>query len=218
MRRSSPEPLPGPPQIRFKKGIAAETMRELAPLLAEEGIDVDNIEVQDMATLQRAMDRAVERHNMMLFTPVGRARELAAATLRLTTEALADGETTVAASILDQTQPESPDHSTPTVSACIGLALGLLDEWLSGRDPDAPADLAHHARLGSGHWTGERAATDILSLARKERAFSSLNTLMVRQGGELVLYGSALAVSAAVQAWSRRAAVPLSELARPKIA
>jgi len=44
-------------------------------------------------TLQRALNRAMERHNMSLFTPVGRARELAAATLRLALEAIADGDT-----------------------------------------------------------------------------------------------------------------------------
>ena len=58
-----------------------------------------------------------------------------------------------------------------TVSSCIGAALGLLDEWLSGHHPQAPA----------GHWTGERAATDILVLARKRRAFRSLDTLLIKQ-------------------------------------
>src|SRR5262249_3603834 len=88
MRRPTPEPPPGPPQIQFKPGTAQRMLRELAPLLAEEGIDVDNIDVPDMETLQRAMDRAVERHNMALFTPVGQARELAAVTLRLVIEAI----------------------------------------------------------------------------------------------------------------------------------
>jgi hypothetical protein len=75
MRRRSPEPPPGAPQIQLKPGLAKETLRELAPLLAEEGIDVDNIDVPDLAILQAAMDRAVEWHNMTRFTPVGsRAR------------------------------------------------------------------------------------------------------------------------------------------------
>jgi hypothetical protein len=54
MRRRSPEPPPGAPQIQFKPGIAQEMLRELAPLLAEEGIDVDNIDVPDLDTLQAA--------------------------------------------------------------------------------------------------------------------------------------------------------------------
>jgi hypothetical protein len=42
--------------------MANELLHELAPLLAEEGIDVDNIDVPDLDTLQAAMERAVERH------------------------------------------------------------------------------------------------------------------------------------------------------------
>src|SRR6266536_5072377 len=106
MRRRDPEPPPGPPRIEFKPGMANEMLRELAPLLAEEGIDVENIDVPDVETLQRAMDRAVERHNMALFSPVGATRELAVATLRLVVEALAEDDTTLASAILDQVQPE----------------------------------------------------------------------------------------------------------------
>jgi hypothetical protein len=88
-----------------------------------EGIDVDNIDVPDVQTLQRALNRTMERHNMSLFTPVCHARELAAVTLRLGAEAIADGDTQIAATALDQAQPESPDGSAPTVAACTGLAL-----------------------------------------------------------------------------------------------
>ena len=59
MRRRSPEPPPAAPQIQLKPGLAKETLRELAPLLAEEGIDVDNIDVPDLDTLQAAMKRAI---------------------------------------------------------------------------------------------------------------------------------------------------------------
>src|SRR5947208_15016046 len=106
MRRREPEPPPGPPRIELKPGMANERLRELAPLLAEEGIDVANIDVADIETLQRAMNRAVERHNMALFTPVGETRDLAAAALRLTVEALAEDDTTLASTILEQVQPE----------------------------------------------------------------------------------------------------------------
>jgi hypothetical protein len=214
MRRRIPEPPPGPPQIQLKPGLAKETLRELAPLLAEEGIDVDNIDVPDVETLQRALNRAMERHNMSLFTPVGQARELAAVTLRLAAEAIAGGDTPLAAGVLDQAQPESPDGSVPTVAACTGLALGLLDQWLAGHDTDAPVGLATMTRLPAGHWTGERAAIDILTLARKGRAFASLDSLIVRQGGRHVLYGSVLVLAAALQSWARHAETPLIDLAR----
>jgi hypothetical protein len=217
MRRRSPEPPAGPPEIQFKPGMASDLLRELAPLLAEEGIDVDNIDVPDPETLQRALNRAMERHNMALFTPVGQARELAAVTLRLAAEAIADGNTRLAAGVLDQAQPESPDGSVPTVAACTGLALGLLDQWLAGHDTGTPAGLATMTRLPAGHWTGQRAATDILTLARKGRAFGSLDSLIARQGGRHVLYGSALALAAALQAWARHAETPLIGLARTVI-
>src|SRR4029453_4470148 len=106
MRRRDPEPPPGPPRIGFKPGMANEMLRELAPLLAEEGIDVDN--VPDIETLQRAMNRAVERHNMTLFTPGGDPRGGAAAPLRLVVDALAEDDTTLSSAILDQVQPDDP--------------------------------------------------------------------------------------------------------------
>jgi hypothetical protein len=217
MRRRSPEPPPGPPQIQLTPGLGEQTMRELAPLLAEEGIDVDNIDVPDLDTLQAALNRAVERHNMTRFTPVGQARDLAVTTLRLVIEALADGDTTLAAAILAQVQPDSPDNTAATVAACIGVALGLLDDWLSGADPRAPDDLGRHVHLPAGHWRGERAATDVLVLARKGRAFSSLDTLIARQGGEHVLHGSALTLAAATQTWAATTSTPVRDIARAAV-
>ncbi len=217
MRRRDPEPPPGPPRIEFKPGMANEMLRELAPLLAEEGIDVNNMEVDDIETLQRAMNRAVERQNMALFTPVGERRDVAAAALRLVVRALADDDTEVASAILDQVQPESPDNSAPEVSACIGIALGLLDDWLGGHDEAAPARLADRVRLPKGHWVGERAARDILALAAKGLAFHSLGSLLTRQGGPQVLYGSALALTATVRVWSTDTGTPVPEIARTAI-
>jgi hypothetical protein len=161
--------------------------------------------------------RAVERHNMARFTPVGQARDLAVTTLRLVIEAAADGDTALAGAILQQVQPESPDNTVATVASCIGLALGLLDAWLSGDDPNAPKTLGEHVPLPAGHWLGERAANDIPVLARTGRAFRSLGTLIARQGGEHVLYGSALALAAATQTWAANTDTPLSEIVHAAI-
>ncbi|HEY4894550.1 MAG TPA: hypothetical protein VII01_00540 [Solirubrobacteraceae bacterium] len=201
MRRRIPEPPPGMPEIQFKPGMANELMVELAPLLAEEGIDINNIDVDDVDTLQHAMNRAIERRNMALFTPVGEVRQIAVVTLWLIVEA-----------ILDQIQPESPDNTVATVASCIGIALGLLDEWLSGQDTSAPADLAAHTALPAGHWTGERAATHVLVLAGKGRAFRSLHTLITGQGSPQLLAGSALALAAVTDAWAR-----LDDTLRPEL-
>jgi len=217
MRRGAPEPPPGAPEIRLKPGMAEQMLRELTPLLAEEGIDVDNVEVPDMESLQRALDRAVERQNMALFAPVGQARDPAGATTQLAVEAIADGNSVLAGTVLDQARPESPEGATATVAGCIGLALGMLDEWLSGRDPHTPAGLTQRVRLPAGHWFGERAATDNLVLAGKGAAFRSLNKVIARQGGKHVLFGSPLALTAALQAWSHHAGTRCSDLARTAI-
>jgi hypothetical protein len=218
MRRRGPEPPWAGPEIEFKPGMARETLRELAPLLAEEGIHLDehgefsDVDMPDLQTLQRALDRAVERQNLALFTPTGTARHLAAAALRQITKAIAAGDTTRAAAMLEQVMPESPDQTVATVAGCTGVALGLLDEWLSGHDPAAPAELAARTRLPAGHWTGERAATDVLALAAKGRAFRSLDTLTIRQGGHHLLYGSALALAAATLAWAHQTGTELTDL------
>jgi len=108
------------------------------------------------SALQTAMKRAIERHNMTRFTPVGHARDLAVTTLRLVIEALADGNTALAAAVLEQVQPDSPDNNntttTATVTGCIGVALGLLDDWLTGSDPHAPSGLGQQVKLPAGHW------------------------------------------------------------------
>ena len=217
MRRGDPEPAWPGPQVQHTPGLARDMMRELAPLLAEDGIIVDADgeilgEIPDMETLQRALARAVERQNLALFTPVGGDRELAAAALREATEALAAGQSTRACDVLEAVVPESPDHDTATVAGVTGVALGLCDQWLSGRDPHAPAGLSHHARLPGGHWAGERAAIDVLALARKGRAFRSLDKLTLRHGGHGLLYGAALALAAAATGWAHTTATTIDDL------
>lgn len=212
LKRSQPEPLPGPPRVARKHGLADELLAELAPLLAEDGIDVDNMEALDLATLQGALDRAVERRNMALFTPVGPAREIAAAALGLVVESILNDDTILAAAILDQVQPESPDNSVATVASCIGMSLGLLDHWMTGQTPNAPRSLAGNTRLPEGHWVGGRAATDILVLAAKGRAFRSLDTLIVGQGSHQLLPGGALALAAAIKAWAAATGDPVREV------
>ena len=212
LKRSQPEPPAGPPRVQWKSGLAEELLNELAPLLVEDGIDIHDLEASDLDTLQAAMNRAVERRNMALFTPVGDARDIAVTTLRLVAEAILEDNTTLAAAILDQVQPESPDNSIATVASCIGISLGLLDNWMTGQTPGAPTALPSRTRLPSGHWTGGRAATDVLVLAGKGRAFRSLQTLITSQGSHQLLPGSALALAAATQAWADITGTPRTGL------
>lgn len=210
MRRNAPESALGLPRIQMKPGMADELMRELAPLLAEDGVDIND--VTDMDALNRALSKAVERRNRELFTPVGARRDQAIALLMLVVAAIADDDTKRAGILLERAQPESPDGSVPEVSSCIGLALGLLDSWLTGRDAGAPVTLAQVIRLPAGHWFGKRAAVNVLALARKGRAFQSLGSLITGQGGPQLLAGSCLALAAAVLVWSRTEGTTVGEL------
>jgi hypothetical protein len=60
---------------------------------------------------------------MALFTPRPGPRAGPTAQ-RQVTDAIVDGDTARAAAVLDQIQPESPDHSVATIDGCIGVALG----------------------------------------------------------------------------------------------
>lgn len=195
--------------------MADDLMRELAPLLAEDGIDLnDPNSIPDMESLQRALDRAVERRNMQLFTPVGEARALALTTLRLFVEAIADDQADLAEAILATAVPESPDGLQATVGGTIGVALDLLDTILGSGHPEAPAGIGARAKLPKGHWFGERAARDILDLARRGRAFRALESLMVKQGSPAVQAGAALALAGVMQAWADLVGKPVDQITR----
>jgi hypothetical protein len=56
------------PQTQLKSALANQTLRELGPLLAEEGIDIDNVDVPNLHNMQAAIKRAVERHDMTRLT------------------------------------------------------------------------------------------------------------------------------------------------------
>ncbi len=197
-------------------------MRELAPLLAEGGNrrrrDGEIVSaVPDMDTLQRAAARAVEQQNLAPFTPIGNNdRELAPEVLREVAEALEAGDTTRASDLLEAVVPGSPAHDTATVAGVSGAPLGLCDQWRSGREPHVPAGLSRHARLPGGHWVGDR-AIDVLALAGKARAFRSLDKLTPTRSGHGLLYGAALALTAAAIAWAHTTGTAIDDLSSAAI-
>ncbi len=67
----------GTAHVEHKPGMADEMMPELALLLAEDGVDLSGDDLPDMQTLQAALNRAVERRNFELFSPVGVTRQIA---------------------------------------------------------------------------------------------------------------------------------------------
>lgn len=93
------------------------------------------------------------------------------------------------------------------------MALDLLDQFLSGHDDAAPAGIGARTKLPMGRWVGERAARDVLDLARKGRAFVTLDSLIRRQGSPAVQSGAALALAATMQAWSDLTDEPVDQIA-----
>lgn len=177
-------------------------MRELAPYLAEDGYDLDNLQTDNLEEFQQALNRAIDRRNAALFSPVGEAREVVIATLRLVVSAIAKGHSDLAKALLETIQPESPDNKTATVAGFIGVSLELLDHWFVDATSSAPSALAREVVLPHVAWADAAAARDVLALAKKGRAMSSLRSLIVHQGSHSLVSGAAVAVTGAVATWS----------------
>ncbi len=178
-------------------GMADQLMRELAPLLAADGIDLNNPEGLDLETLQAALDRAVERRNLELSTPTGVRRGAACVVLLMAVGAISDGEQLLAESLVWAVRPEPSDPDEPSVANVIGVAMGKLDEWFT--DPELERALIE-VRVPETLPGGVRAAVDILVLARKGRAFASIDALISRHRGLKVIEGATLAIAAALMA------------------
>ena len=180
--------------IVHRPGLAQKTLNALAPLLAEEGIDLDNLDESDVDRLDGALQRAQERANLLLFTPIGDARERAITVLRLLSEALTEGSDAVARVVLEGI-PSDPDQTRPSVAQVIGVGLGFLDTW---HGASAFGAGVARKRLASWDEAAVAAARDILAAAGKGEAFDSLGRLIATHRGKAVLEGAALAVAASV--------------------
>ncbi len=177
-------------------GMAARMMDELAPLLATEGIDLHDLDDDvDLSEVNEALARATERHNLTLFTPVGAQRAGALAVLRLFAESFAEGDEARAADVLASVESD-PAGDAPAISHVIGVSLGLLDSWHT--DSELRAALTA-TRVPRWNRAARAAATDVLALARKGRAFASLASLH-RHGGLALFEGSVLLVAASLSA------------------
>jgi hypothetical protein len=189
-------------------GMAAEVMSELAPLLAEEGIDLDNLVVEDLDVVNAALARATERRNLDRFTPVGQHRAMALTVHRLVAEALAENGVELARAVMAGVQPD-PVGNLPSVAQVIGVGLGTLDEW--HRDP-AVARVVAHARVPEWDAAEVRAARDILKAARNGTAFDQRGALIGRHRGKSVVGGTLLAVAGAAIARAEHEGVTVRDL------
>ncbi len=170
-------------------------MGKLAPLLAADGVDLDNLGDIDEDALNAALARASARHNLELFTPIGEERLGALAVLRSFALAIAGGRSEEAHAILAQVEPE-PNPGEAAISHVIGVALGMLDRWFT--------DDAHRSALAvirTPRWNKQArsAATDIDALTRQGRAFDTLDRLHHNHSGLAIFEGSALLVASAIE-------------------
>jgi hypothetical protein len=196
--------------VTYKPGMANDLLQEMAPLLAEEGIDVNDPSTFDMASLNAALGRAVERTSLDRFTPVGATRARALTLLRSTSNAISEGHSEVAEVIIRKINPE-PTTGEPSVAHVIGVSLGLIDEWHD--DSDLAPTIAG-ARAPQWASRSRAAGTDIISLARKGRAFDSIAALHARYNGLEILNGSILAVAGTLQLWAASTNQSVRELGK----
>lgn len=180
-------------------------MREIAPLLAADGIDLTNLDDVDLDELNAAMARAIERRNMELITPAGDREAVTILTLYSIVYALDSGTEEQLQKIFASIGPE-PTHMRPSAGHLTGVAMETLDKWYTD---SSLADSLQHATLAFGYAETRAAAEDLQVLARKGRAFQSYSNLLVSHGGlELARAGAYLIyVSIAAIAAGRQLAV-----------
>ncbi len=176
-------------------------LEDAAPLLAAEGIDINDPSTFTEESLNEAFGRAVERSNFELFSPPTARRNNCLDLLQSVAEAFDNGDADLALSLLNTAEPEPANPDDPSISAMIGVGLGLLDTWHS----ESPRGL-YPARITLKVWGSPTFATasDIIALAHKGRAFDSIDQLHMKRSGLYIFQGAALAVAATLTAWASK--------------
>ncbi len=193
--------------VVHKPGMAAELMGELSPLLAAEGIDLDNLEGASLDDINAAMAKATERYNLELFTPTGHDLAGALEVLNECAEAIGEGDTGLAGLILDAVRPE-PTGDWPAVSHVIGAGLGQLDTL--GMQPELRRAFSS-AKIPRWDWRATKAAKEILRRARRGKAFASIDELIMEYTGLAVIHGTALAYAGVVNALANQWAISVAD-------
>lgn len=183
--------------VTHRPGMAAELMEEIGPLLAADGFDPGNPNQEmDLDDLNSSMSQAIERRNMELVTPVGEARALTVNLLREFVMAYTAGNSQLVDTIFGQLRPD-PTKRHPSFSHVMGVALETLDEWYTAKTL-RPA----LRRVPSADMPAEVKPTiaDVEALARKGRAFRSIDRLLLKQNGAIVTAAGAYLVAATLAA------------------
>lgn len=174
--------------VAHKPGMAAELMYELGPLLAAEGIDLDNLDSSSVEDINAALANATERYNLELFTPTGDDLAGALEVLNECAEAIGDGDTGLAGLILDAVRPE-PTGDWPAVSHVIGAGLGQLDTLAVY--PEFQGFTS--AKLPRWDWQATKAAEGDPAASPPGKGFRSIDELIMEFTGLGVIHGTALA-------------------------
>ncbi|CAM5531629.1 hypothetical protein LSHI6S_00030 [Leifsonia shinshuensis] len=186
-------------------GLADDLLQQLAPLLAESGIDLTTGS-HTIEEVNAALAAATERHNLILTTPVGKSLTATFETIAIAVDQISYGDIDA---FIEEASSLHPDEE-PTPAQVIGVCLGRLDDWYT--NPETSEKLAE---IDLSKWQAEDRQTvaAILELARQGRAFASYRELLLEHGGgERVLLTSLVAVAQSLFAWCEHDGVELDDL------
>lgn len=189
-----------------------EVLEQLAPLLAADGIDIQNLKNVDPSELHAAMMRAIERHQLELHTPVGKARALTVDTLRNIAQALYDEKPTLAEQLF-QTMGLEATESSPSRTYATGVALETLDSVYSDTKLRTSLGVVRLPELTD---VTRAAAQEIQTFALQGRAFNSRDTLVTthspREVARAAIYLLAATVAAIAEHGNLQFSVVLDQL------
>lgn len=189
-------------------GMADDVLRQLSPLLAAEGIDVDDLDGVSDEDFDAAMASATERFNMETFTPTGDDLTGALEILNECAEVISEGNTDLVGVILDAVRPQ-PVGDWPAITHVIGAALGRLDEL--GVQPELRKAFTA-AKVPRSDWQATKIAKDILRRARRGKAFASIDDFSVEYDFLATLHGAALAYAGVMNALAGQWGVSVTEV------
>jgi hypothetical protein len=178
----------------------------LAPMLEEQGIELSEAGGGGIAGVNEALARAAAQHRISVLSPVGARRTGALVALRRFAEALAGGDQEAARGVLGEVEAE-PKGDAPAIAHVIGTGASVLDDWFT--DAALTDALAVAPIAGWGGKPARSVARDLVGLARRGRAFGSLEALRRRRSGPVILEGVALGVAAAAAARASSAGAPI---------
>lgn len=153
--------------------VVDEILEQLAPLLAADGIDLQNVQNVNVNELHAAMARAIERHQLEWHTPVGDARALTIDTIRDLARALHQEKPELAEHIFQSMGLEPAQHR-PSSSYVMGVTLETLDSIYADTKLRTALGIVRLPELADAT---RAAAQDIQTFAIQGQAFNSRDSL-----------------------------------------